>query len=189
MNTTRAAKMHAVQKKCAWAARLDDEQEEKSHFDRLPLHLQLHIRELAKEAFAREHMQWKVHADLLFTVARRKLKRTALYLEGFNVATQRINTYTNKLEKERLDVLAALAISTARSRALTEWVALSKQLNELLSELWEVTSQLRGIYVCMAKNPSCPGQLQRAVCLRIHAFFKLDLEPMEKQKHDAGRLL
>ena len=65
MNTTRAAKMSATQKKCTLAARLNDEQEEKSHFDRLPLHLQLHIREIAKEAFAREHMQWKVHAEIL----------------------------------------------------------------------------------------------------------------------------
>ena len=54
MNTTRAAKMHAVLKKCTWVARLNDEQEEKFQFDRLPLHLQLHIRETANEAFARE---------------------------------------------------------------------------------------------------------------------------------------
>ena len=57
MKTTRVAKTRAMEKIRTWAARLnDDEQEEKSHFDRLPLHLQLHIREIAKEAFAREHM-------------------------------------------------------------------------------------------------------------------------------------
>ena len=61
----RAAKTRAIQRIRTWAARLNDEQQEQSHFDQLPLHLQLHIRELAKEAFARERMQWKVHVELL----------------------------------------------------------------------------------------------------------------------------
>jgi hypothetical protein len=55
MKTTRAAKVRAIQKIRTWAARLsDDQQQEQSHFDRLPLHLQLHIREVALEASARD---------------------------------------------------------------------------------------------------------------------------------------
>jgi hypothetical protein len=37
-----------------------------SHFDRLPPHLQLHIREMAAKTFSKEHMRRKVHVELLF---------------------------------------------------------------------------------------------------------------------------
>ena len=85
-NPTRVAKMLAIQKMRTWAARLNDDQQVESHFDRLPLHLQLHIRELAVEASAREHLQWKVHAELLFTVACREMKATASYYKSLTMS-------------------------------------------------------------------------------------------------------
>ena len=100
MNTNRAAKTRAIQKIRTWAARLNDGQQEESHFDRLPLHLQLHIRELAVEASAREHLQWKVHAELLFTVAERKLEATASCLHNIQAVKERINTLTEVLVED-----------------------------------------------------------------------------------------
>lgn len=70
----RAAKRRAIYKIRTWVARLKDEIAEYNHFDCLPPHLQLHIREMAAETFAKEHMRWEVHVELLFQVGRRTLR-------------------------------------------------------------------------------------------------------------------
>ena len=165
----RAAKTLAIQMIRTWAARLNDEQQEQSHFDRLPLHLQLHIRELAKESFAREHMQWKVHAELLFTVAKIKLKATDSCLHNIQAVKEMINTLT-EVQVEDLDVLHDV-LTAARLRLLDDLIALFKLLRESISELWEVHSQLRGILWCVVKNPgSCPFLLSAEICLKTEPF-------------------
>jgi hypothetical protein len=191
MKASRVAKTLAIQKIRTWAARLnDDEQQEESHFDRLPLHLQLHIREMAKEAFAREHMQWKVHGQLLLAVSKRKLKASSSYLQEFDALTERINTLTEVLgEDYQLDILASLAIATTRTRFLGDFVALSKQLWESITDLWQVHSQLWGILLSMAKNPTCPDHVGMEMRLQIDAFRKKELEVLERQAMAAGHLM
>ena len=66
-----AANMRAIQKMRTTAATQLNDQEELSHFDRLPPHLQVHIKVMAAEAFAREHLQ-HVHAELCEVVALKK---------------------------------------------------------------------------------------------------------------------
>ena len=182
MNTTRAAKMRAVQKIRTWAARLNDDQQEESHFDRLPLHLQLHIRELAMEELAREHLQWKVHAELLFTVARRNLKATASCMQEFKAVTEKINTLSRVLREDyQLDILARVALSTARTRLLGDWVALSKQLWESISELYQIYSQLWGMVRFLGKNTACPRRVVEQLCSKTEDFRWHELEPLRKQ--------
>ena len=81
-------------------------------------------------------MQWKVHAEICFTVARRNLKATTSCLQKLNAATEKINTLTKALED--LDVLGSDAILTARARVFDEWFALREPLWDGILGLWEV---------------------------------------------------
>ena len=137
MKTTRVAKTRAMEKIRTWAARLnDDHHQEETFFDRLPLHLQLHIQELAK------HMQGKVHAELLFAVSKRKLKAADSCLHNIQAVKERLNTLT-EVQVEDLDVLHDV-LTAARLGLLDELIALFKLLGESISELLEVHSQLGG---------------------------------------------
>ena len=91
------------------------------------------------------------------------------------------------LSEECLDVVAKVPISAARIRVLDDWVALSKQLWESFTELLAVHAQLCAMLVCMARNPSCPGQLRVDVCSQIDALCK-QLDSIEPQVYAAGRL-
>ena len=92
---------------------------------------------MAKEAFAREHMQWKVHVELLCTVARKQLKAVASCLHSFEGVKVRIESLTTALSEEYLDAFAQQSIHTARTRLLEEWLALSKASWKSIPELWE----------------------------------------------------
>ena len=189
MNTNRAAKLRAIQKIRTWAARLNDDQQEESHFDRLPLHLQLHIREMAKEDFAREHMQWKVHSELCFTVARRNLKATVSCMQRVTVVTEKINTLSRVLREDyQLDILVRVALSTARTRLLGDCIALSKQLWESISDLWQVYSQLLGMLRRMIQNTACPLRVVEQLLSEKDDFLHQELEPLEKQVMAVGSL-
>jgi hypothetical protein len=183
MKTTRVAKTRAMEKIRTCAARLnDDHHQEGSNFGRLPLHLQLHIQELAKEAFAREHMQGKVHAELLFAVSKRKMKATDSCLHNIQAVKERLNTLT-ELQVEDLDVLLNDVLTAARLRLLDELIALFKLLVESISELWEVHSQLTGVLWCIDKNPGiCPFLLGADICFRTEALRYQLLQVEERAK-------
>jgi hypothetical protein len=136
---------------------------------------------MAKDAFAREHMQWTVSSELLFTVARRNLRATTSYLQEFKVVTEKINTLARVLKDDyQLDILARAALHTARARLLGDWAALVKQLWESISELYQIYMQLWGMARCMYKNATCPRPLVEQLCSATEDFRYQELEPLKK---------
>ena len=187
MNTTCAAKMSATQKKCTLAARLNDEQEEKSHFDRLPLHLQLHIREIAKEAFAREHMQWKVHAEICFTVARRKLKA----LKGCVGELEPITATINMLNKRVADAEGVgnlLFMDACMTRLLMrDWSRLEEKCLETHLEVFATYWQLQCLVLGLRET--CPPEIWCNLLTSLESFDEMELDPVNEQAKAAGRIL
>jgi hypothetical protein len=91
-------------------------------------------------------------------------------------------------EDYQLDILARVALNTARTKLLGDWVALSKQLWEPISELYQIYSQLWGMLRRMGKNTTCPRRVVEQLCLEIENLRYQELEPLEKQAMAVGSL-
>ena len=187
MNTTRAAKLHAVQKTHTWAARLNDKQEEKSHFDRLPLHLQLHIREIAKEAFAREQMDWNVRAELLFAVARRKLMALKGCVVELEAITATLNMFNRRVaDAEGVDNL--LFIDAYVSWLLMrDWSQQKEKCLDTHLEVFATYSQLQGLVLCLQET--CPPETWCNLRKSLESFDELEFDPVNDQAKAAGRII
>ena len=187
MSTTRAAKMHAVQKKCTWAAWLNDEQEEKSQFDRLPLHLQLHIREIAKEAFARGQMAWNVQAELLFAVARRNL----MALKGCVVELEAITATINMLNKRVADAEGVdniLCMDAYLSWLLMrDWSRWEEKCLETHLEVFATYSQLQCLVLGLQET--CPPEIWCNLRTSLESFDEMEFDPVNEQAKAASRII
>ena len=121
----RAANMRAIQKMRTTAATQLNDQEELSHFDRLPPHLQVHIKGMAAEAFAREHMRL-VHQELLARMAFRKLKEYEVIYQPVHRLQGRVEALEAVLRKVRIPPLRA-ALQALRREILEKHSALTDE--------------------------------------------------------------
>ena len=187
MNTTRAAKIHPIQKIHTWAAQLDDDHQEESHFDRLPLHLQLHIREIAKEAFAREQMDWNVGAELLFAVARRKLMALKGCVVELEAITATLNMFNRRVaDAEGVDNL--LFIDAYVSWLLMrDWSRQKEKCLDTHLEVFATYSQLQGLVLCLQET--CPPEAWCNLRKSLESFDELEFDPVNEQAKAAGRII
>jgi hypothetical protein len=116
----------------------------------------LHIKEVAAETFAKEHMHWEVHAELLLTVLHRGLQALQrLVLEDLHSATCAVGALTAALEDVMgLHPVAGMAVHQARVVFLKVLREVNAECARRLDDLQQTRAQVVNLAKGMQRSPA-----------------------------------